>query len=43
MMERMRGTDKTTNVNLVKIPDCTRFIAEEKPNVATKMLLRFLG
>jgi pimeloyl-ACP methyl ester carboxylesterase len=33
---------KATNVNVVKIPDCGHFIPEEKPEVATKLLVDFL-
>jgi len=35
-------TAKATNVNVVKIPDCGHFIPEEKPDVATRMLIEFL-
>lgn len=35
-------TATATNVNVVKIPDCGHFIPEEKPDVASKMLIEFL-
>jgi pimeloyl-ACP methyl ester carboxylesterase len=35
-------TAKATNVNVVKIPECGHFIPEEKPDVATRMLIEFL-
>jgi pimeloyl-ACP methyl ester carboxylesterase len=35
-------TAKATNVKIVKIPDCGHFILEEKPEVASKLLVEFL-